>query len=569
MVRGRRRFRISGTTRAAVLWFFIMLPLAFWGLPSAREDATLFGGATPWPAERYGVADDLAARQTRNAGADTDLDPLQPTDALVDLTATDRERAAVLRRYRLFSRQPDEMITFLALQRMRPRALDFDPRLYQYGGGYIYLIGAALGTSAVFGATTLTTNAGTYLTQPDLFGQFYVVARCVSLLFGVLTLIAAAKLARRAGGRSAGWIALLCIAASPVFITASLEAKPHLPSACMMLWAMLTALDYVRRERIRDLVLLGLQAGYAFGLVLTGLAAAFLWPVLLLLRPRRWQLLLAAGGIAVATYCATNPYVAINWITGNPAFSSNLDNSTAMYADQFQHAATGAARVAVLMYESVGPGVLLMGLVGGGLLLRRQPRATLLAVLPGLALLLLAVALAAGKPAEFARFLLVPALLLCMGTGIALQALAARRPMATVAVLVIVLGTMGTPAYIRSFATDARLTHESRFVAAQWIAANVPAEATLGVIQEPAPYAIPPVDFTTRQVVLVPATRPADLQAAALPAVLVFTADDDETYADAWWQAFYRLRIRFPDASVALSPITWANKPVFIYERAP
>jgi dolichyl-phosphate-mannose--protein O-mannosyl transferase len=109
------------------------------------------------------------------------------------------------------------MLTFRALMRMKPWPPDFDPRLYQYGGGYIYLVGAALSVAGVTGIIPLKAEAGFYLEHPDTFARVYVVARCISLMFGALTLVAVYRLGRRAGGRSAGWLALVCVAGAPVF----------------------------------------------------------------------------------------------------------------------------------------------------------------------------------------------------------------------------------------------------------------------------------------------------------------------------------------------------------------
>ena len=161
-----------------------------WGLPSRQADELLFGGAPPWSADRYHTAAALQVRQERSGGADTDLDPLTQRDRIVDLTATAAARAEILRRYRLFSRQPDEMITFMALQRMRPRQFDFDPRLYQYGGAFIYLVGTAIGASATLGITHLSSDPALYLEQPEEFARFYLAARLVTLAFGALLLVA-------------------------------------------------------------------------------------------------------------------------------------------------------------------------------------------------------------------------------------------------------------------------------------------------------------------------------------------------------------------------------------------
>jgi 4-amino-4-deoxy-L-arabinose transferase-like glycosyltransferase len=548
-----------------------MLPLLPWGLPSSAADNLLFGGAPAWSAARYNAATDLAQLSTRPAGADTDLNPLVARDRLIDLTTDDGARAEILRRYRLYSRQPDEMIIFRALQRMHPRQLDFDPRLYQYGGGYIYLVGAALGVGALLHYVPLTADIGVYLEHPELFARFYVVARLLSLLFGALTLWAVFRLARRAGGRRAAWIAVAAVACTPVFITAVLEAKPHLPSACLILWATLSALAYRDHGRPRHVLLMGVRAGYAFGLVLTGALAALLWPALYLACPpqqrRRalWHLALA-GAVALAVYVVTNPYVPYNWLANRAALASNITNSTAMYRGQMARAFDGAANVAYLLYE--GAGILpIFGLIGLALLWRRYPAATLLASAAGVSMLLLDVLLGAGKPAEFARFLILPVLLLCIAAACWLRHWTRRPLLRTSLVAAVMLGTAARGAfYTRAFCIDAYSTSESRHAAADFLRTTLLPEDSVAVIQEPAPYAVPPLDFTRRKIVLLPQSSPVD-ESAALPQWLVLTADHDRVHKDAWWQRHYTLVARFPTLSETLTPITWAHKATYVYER--
>jgi hypothetical protein len=290
-------------------------------LPTSADNALLFGEQPPWTAESFRAAELAELRRSRPGGADTDLNPLDTRDRVIDLTATHEARAEILTRYRLFSRQPDEMITFMALQRMSPRELDFDPRLYQYCGGYIYLIGAALGLASLTGLATLTVDVNFYLQNPEQFARFYLVARGVTLLFAAALLIAVVHLARRAGGRTAGWAALALTAASPVFICGALEAKPHLPSVAMQLWAILFAVRYLDSGRRRDALWMGALAGAAFSLVLTGLAAALLWPTVLLTRRNAMRTttrdLLLAAALAVGLYLVTNPYVPYNLLRGH------------------------------------------------------------------------------------------------------------------------------------------------------------------------------------------------------------------------------------------------------------
>ena len=546
-----------------------MAPLTRWGLPTSATDDLLFGGDSPWPAERYHAAGKTEERRSRAAGADTDLDPLAQTDRIVDLTADDKARADILLRYRLYSRQPDEVITFMALQQMNPRSLDFDPKLYQYGGGYIYLIGAVVGLTSLLGITHLTSDVGVYLAEPEQFARFYVAARFVSLVFGALTLVAVTRLARRAGGRTAGWIALVCAACCPVFFTAVLKAKPHLPSVCLVLWASLCALEYYTHGRRRDAVGTGLAGGYAFGLVLTGIAAALLWPALLVARRdntrRAARHLVLAGGLALLVYLLTNPFIPYNLLFNRESLASNVANSTAMYT--LGGFGAGLARVGRLLVESTGWGVPLVGLVGYMILLRRWWRETLIASISGVGMLLLCVAIGAGKPAEFARFLLLPSVLLCVATGWALAKLWERRVFWGLFGTIAVVAATRIPVYARSFGLDARGEAESRRAAGRLIEGHAAEGDAIGVLQEPAPYAVPPLDFAHRRVLWLPPAEPSDLDPDQLPEWLVFTADDGEAHRDAWWHAYYRPRMCYYFKRHELSRIAWANKPVFVFAR--
>lgn len=568
LVRLRQRNAV-GITGFLLAWLALMAPLARWGLPSRENDDLLFGGAPAWSAARFRAAEALAQRRARDAGADTDLNPIRDRSQAIVLTADEAGRAEILRRYRLFSRQPDEMITFMALQRMNPRTLDLDPKLYQYGGAYLYLVGAVESVAALLGYTRITSDVGVYLEHPELFGRFYFVSRLMTLAFGALALLAVYRLARRIGGRPGGWIAMLVTAATPVFITTALEAKPHLPSVCMVLWATEFAWRFATSTCRRDALRMGLAAGAAAGAVLTGFAAALLWPALALVRRGRggggdlaWSALLA-----MMLYACTNPFLIVSAISGKAAATSNLSNSIAMYVEQMSRAAEGALRVAELLVEAGGWAVFI-ALIAAVMLSRRGWRHSLLLGVAPLGMLSLCVFLAAGKPAEFARFLLLPTITLMIALGGCLGLMAAPRR-GRIALLaagtLACVATSGGWAYVVSFARDAAGRSESRRQAGEAICNSRRADS-VAVVQEPAPYATPPLDFTMMRLVLLPLREPAAPR--DLPRLLVMTADDlDATRG--WWRDHYELVTVFPSAQQTrpFSPITWADKPVFLFER--
>jgi hypothetical protein len=132
-----------------------------WGLPSRRVDPYLFGGHPVWSGEQIlALAGD---RGSEKLGADVDRDPSAPGDVLND---TDSKRARIVRRFRLFTDQPDEMITMMALAAMKPTEGDFDPKLYQYGGLWIYPAAALIKLTASLG------SQAHYLEEPGQFAWF-------------------------------------------------------------------------------------------------------------------------------------------------------------------------------------------------------------------------------------------------------------------------------------------------------------------------------------------------------------------------------------------------------------
>lgn len=553
----------------AIVWAVLMLPLTRWGLPDRRHDAILFAGEPAWPVERYRAADALKERGSRVGGADTDLNPLVESTLAVELTESDAGVAEILRRYRLYSRQPDEMITFMALQRMKPRQLDFDPRLYQYGGAWVYLVGACIGAASLVGLTQISGDVGVYLERPEAFAAFYLVARLVTLAFAAGLLAAVARLGRMTGSRLAGWLAMLVVAASPVFISGALEAKPHVPSACMLLWSAVAAIRYHRHPTLRRAIALGVLSGLSAGFVLTGAAAIVTLAALAFIhacradRRRTLARVYLAGAVALSAYAATNPYVILNAISNPDALQSNLGNSTAMYS--LSRLGDGAARVGELLVESVGVGTLLLGAIGAGLMLRTRTTLSTIAAAGGVALLLLSAAIGAGKPAEFARFLVVPAALLAIAASAACARLFGRTRLGGFAAAIACALLSGAPAYVAAFVAEVRGS-ATRDFAATVLKERLAPPDRVGVFQEPAPYSIPPMDFVRRRVVLLPRASPASTQSASIPEWLVCTADDEKRLAafGDWWHPHYA-RVELP--ARPQSVITWANKPVFLFRR--
>src|SRR5207248_11582209 len=115
-------------------------------------------------------------------GADVDANPITDRTQPILLNATDPQRAEIIRRYRLFSCQPDEMITFKSLSRIKE--FHGDPRLYQYGGLWMYPVGVLV--KVALNPKSGQGGQAYYLDHPEAFGRFYIVARTYSAAWGLI-----------------------------------------------------------------------------------------------------------------------------------------------------------------------------------------------------------------------------------------------------------------------------------------------------------------------------------------------------------------------------------------------
>ena len=555
---GKRRRAIRGATRGATRGALLLLALGWfavginWGLPSRRADAFLFGDRHPWSGkEILQLAGGASVDPDR--GADVDVNPVSDRERPVVLNETDAQRAEIVRRYRLYSYQPDEMITFNALRQMNPGAGQLDPKLYQYGGLWVYPVGALLKLASVAGLVELRADVAYYLDHPDAFGRFYVVARFYSALWGTGGVWAVYRLVRHitAAGGLAPFVAAACFATMPVVVNMAHEAKPHLPGAVLMLLAVLAATNYAQTGRRRWWIAAGALCGAAFGMVLSSLPIFVILPVMTLLRKQPWRdriiVTLAAGFIGVDVYFLTNPYVLLHLVAQNPVLTSNLGNSTAMYA------ASGSLdallNAALLIAEGASPVLAAVGVVGTVLLGRRAwkvradtsapavaRRATgLLLAAPALLVGVQFVALAAGKPGEYGRFGILPDTFLLVEAVVAAATFVTRPgPRRLVLGALLLTTSLFGAAYLWRFVDDSHGA-TTRLRAAADLAA-VPGDIALE--QEPAPYRLPPVNLFERRLILLPrGGQPVDVNATVVRPADV-PGGDSLPPAGKWGRAF-------------------------------
>lgn len=556
---------------AGLLALASFLPGIDWGLPSRDDDRFLFGGRQPWTgAQIIELAGGLDADSGR--GADVDANPLDSTSGPGVLNDTDAKRAEIVRRYRLFSHQPDEFINFAAIAGMAQRR-DADPRLYQYGGLWIYPVAGLLGAASAVGYVELRGDMGFYLDAPEEFGKFYVVARLYSAMWGAIGAGVVFVIVRRlTAGPVAAFCAAIAFALLPVVVTAAHEAKPHLAGAVLLLLAVVKADDYVRTARRHDALWAGVLCGAASAMVISMVVGFAVLPVMALLRWRRGRMerervppaeagetpgadarlsiddraslrhAIGAPALGLLAYVATNPYVVYHVLFDRAIFQSNIGNSTAMYRPG--DIAGGIVHGTFLLAIAAGTlfffALVLAVIVFAARRTRLGARAWLL-ITAGAAVLVFFFPLGAGKPAEYARFGIVPMTVLVIAyfavVGRGLFPLPAqRRWLCVLGVLLVAIS--GVP-YIVNFIED-RGGVDTRTRAAERLAQHASEGGeVLNLWAEPAPWSAPPFDLWKWQAVLDSDRADARIE--------IVEAPRDEAGV---------IRGRF------ITPISWANKPV-------
>lgn len=512
-------------------------PFLAWGLPTRQSDAFLFGLRHPWPGEQILrlAAEGSSADPTR--ASDVSSKPLDRQFGVVTANASDSDRARIVRRYRLMSFQPDEFTTFAALSGMRPGRGDLDPRMYKYGGLWVYPVGAFLKIGSLVRAVRLTPDPAFYLDHPAAFGRFYVVARLYSAMWGMLAVLAVLLLVRKiCGSANAAMWGGICFALMPVVVTAAHEAKPHLAGTALTLWAVLAGAAYAECGGRRSAVLAALLSGAAIGMVPSASPVLLALPAMIILR-QRLQMRTSEGakptgraaarntavllGIALLVFCITNPYIPINIIRDHAVLRSNVGNSSGFYHASLR----GLPRALVLVMLGMTAILAAAGVIGAIALAVRAARkpldgpeeirrrtAGLLLASATLPTGLIFLTFATGQPADYARFALPLEAFLAIEAVVAVQTFIAGSGwrIGCFALLALSTGFTGVQ-YLIGFQRDCG-SNTSRTIIAAELARRIPQDhGVLASREEPGPWSLPPVDLFRWNIVLPPRSWPADL----------------------------------------------------------
>lgn len=201
------------------------------------------------------------------------------------------------------SYHPDEFILIGAATSVDIGSLQLNPHLYNYPSLFIYVISIAFRTASGWG-----------LLDGARVADLYLLARLLSVLFGVATVFAVYLAGSKFYNRNAGLAAAGIMAVMPLHVQYSHYVAVDVPAVFFVAAALAASALLLRENQLRFYLFAGAMAGlaagtkYNCGMVFLSIVAASLLSIAGGLSHRRKALLLSAAFLAaVVAFIITTP----------------------------------------------------------------------------------------------------------------------------------------------------------------------------------------------------------------------------------------------------------------------
>jgi hypothetical protein len=476
----------------------------------------------------------------------------------------------------LQSTNPDEKKTFIILAQMHPRKLELKPLYAQYGGAFVYSLGAFLELGSILRAVTVVSDMGHYLQHPEDMGRMYRWGRLYMILFSLATLWVIYDMGRRLGDEETGLWAAVFFCLSPIVVLNSHLIKPHPIGAFWCLAALRFTLLALEKGQRRDYLLAGVCFGIGAGA--SSPFAAFSWlPLLAWLERRRqkkaglrefWSVV-ASGAIAGAMFFVTNPYLMIEPKDFLWDFTVYVPHGEA-------RGGTVAGFLALMgrAWGSLGAALSSLVLAGLGLAAFRKERAPRVVACVTLAMfaalwLLFGRFYTFGLNASGIHYyvpLFAPA---CLLAALTLKRVPKPWRAVLLAVVLIDTGARGGAVLINMRAASGPRAAMNR--AADWIEANVPAGSSVGLARYPEPSHTPPFRYDRYRLVIF--AQPELVKPGAEPRYVVVDGEGRGAFGG-WLESRYELLQAFEPAALGWARVEdfpfYANPAAYVFKlRSP
>ena len=320
---------------AMMLLLCLVVPGLRWGVPSEERNRLTFG---PDRSKWHAPALTATERESPWTAYPNNLSDGTPRTGTQPRSAFNPVR----------SYHPDEYVIFKSLSGMRPGEMKLFHGFFGWPALQFYVVGGALKVASWFGAVKLVPDLDFYFQNPDEMARLYVVGRVVTLLFALGTLVAVWLAGTRLFGAAGGVAACLLLAVTPLFVINAHYMTADVP---MLFWISLVVLasTYILRGgNWRAYALSGVALGLAAATRYQGALAAFVIVAAHLARPpeeserggtrrgaflRRAKSLVTtrelwlAAAVSVLFFLLANPYIVSRFPQFAREFSGEFSGS--------------------------------------------------------------------------------------------------------------------------------------------------------------------------------------------------------------------------------------------------
>jgi len=206
----------------------------------------------------------------------------------------------------------DEQNTLRVLYGFRPKALDFNPHYFRYGGAWLYPMAMGIFISSKLGFVRLLKDMSYYMHSPHSIFLISACGKALGIVSYLLALLALFFITRRFYNMRVFVIASFFMVFCPMVIVESVYLKPLLTSLVWFLWAMYFIFRILEKDegKGRACIYAGICAGLAAGSLLT--SAAILLPLFIAIGKDAKRLMYVAIAF-FAAFFITNPYILISF----------------------------------------------------------------------------------------------------------------------------------------------------------------------------------------------------------------------------------------------------------------
>ncbi|MFH1540800.1 MAG: glycosyltransferase family 39 protein [Elusimicrobiota bacterium] len=405
--------------------------------------------------------------------------------------------ANFIRPYLLRSNHTDEQMTIASLSGMYPKSFDFNPRIFPYGGVYIYGMGVWLGLSHVFDFIKISHDLNFYFQYSEEMAKIFVAGRLLNIFFSTFTMIIIFTIAKKIYSIRTAILSILFFAISPAMIFQTHIMKPYtMATTFAMLCVYYSLVIITTTPSIKNYVLCGIFAGLTIGtmstygiIILAPLFAHF--SVSKLVNKKLVYCCLAS----LVTFLITNPY----WLLKFNDMLWEMKGSAGCYAS-----GNLLAIVGFFVHQlPIGVPVSLLLLCFLGVILsifQKENWNIPLISVSVVPLIIFGFLLRGYEPSMHnTRFLLPWISILLILAARFVDIFLNKKYVSFFIVLLIIFAiiqsTLSSAICIKNFLIDSS-ANSTRLEAGRWISDNIPANSIIGTNYMPEPAHFPPFDFS-------------------------------------------------------------------------